>query len=209
MHTHTHKDSHTHTPTQTAPTSEVLVWHCSVVVGNHLASASSEKHHLQMAGATWMYPILPWQYLSLAGSHIHRCPHPHTCTFSSARLKQATREPQWVPEIEDQRHDVAPHTHTHTLTPTKQEVVLTLISPQKGQLRTKHTHTRLPPACNLHLGKGIFHLGVTATGQACIPTHTDAHTWTHSFAPSTCYLFSLCRHVDQPHQCTIIHTNTH
>lgn len=75
------------------------------------------------------------------------------------------------------------HSHTlcmHTLKTLKTGNHSCPHSNPEGTTHTckRQTHTTVPPACDLHLGKGIFHLGVTASGQACIPTHTDtcAHT---------------------------------
>lgn len=149
-----------------------------------------------MASATcrWQGPLGCIQFYpkkksqSLAGNHIHRCTHPHTCTFSSACLRQATREPQWVPKKKKKRiKDVTqPHMHAHSQNIQNRESFLPSLKPRSGNSHTckRQTYTTVPPACDLHLGKGIFHLSVTATGQACIPTHTDTRT-------HTLYLLSL------------------
>lgn len=185
MHVHTQ----THSPIHRTPTSVVLVWQCSVVVWDDLASISSEKYHLQMAGSSWMYPVLPWQCLSLAGNHSRRCTHPHTCTFSSACLRQTTRESQWITKTEDQRCDTVTYASWNTHSRASFSPSFNSRTTYK-HVRNTHTHTPLPPTCNLDIGEVIFYLSVTATGQAWIPTHTDTHTHNvHSFSiSSTLYL---------------------
>lgn len=74
----------------------------------------------------------------------------------------------------DNLHTCKTHTHTHMHTHTHAHACT-------------HAHTTLLLACNLHLGIGIFHLGMIATGQACIPRLTNSLTQSLSF--STCYSF--------------------
>lgn len=140
-----------------------------------------------MAGASWMYPVLPCQYPSLAGNHIHKCTHPHTCTFSSACLRQATRGPQWVPEIEDQRHDTATHASTHTET-LKTGICSCPHSTPEGITHTyeKHTHKKhfLRHATSTWVKESFISAWLPLGRLALLRTHTLFHS-------STCYPFPL------------------
>lgn len=131
-----------------------------------------------MSMATWTYPVLPSKL------HIYRCAHPHTCAFSSACLRQATREP-WI----SKRRSKMWHSHTGMRTLT----ILKIGSHPCPHSNPEGTDTNtVPQACNLHLGEGIFHLAVTATGPACIPTHRE--TRTHTFYLIHCPHLLPCVH---------------
>lgn len=87
-----------------------------------------------------------------------------------------------MPKIEDQRRDAATLASTETLKigslscphSTPEEISPTFAKTTHTQTCARvrrYTRTTLPAACNLHLGKGIFHLSVTATGQTYITAY--------------------------------------
>lgn len=174
LHTNVHTQPHRqHPPLRFSYTSAVqlfvMVWLLPPL----------KTHHLQMAGAGWMNPVLPWQSLSRAGNHIHRCthtpPHLYFLICQSAVGNEGTTMDTQNRGSKAWRSHTLTHTHRDT---QNREWFLPSFNPRRDNHHTcaKHTYSTLPPACNLHLGKGIFHLDVTAAGQACIPTHTDTCT---------------------------------
>lgn len=106
-----------------------------------------------------------------------------------------------MPEIEDQRRDAATFVFTETLKigslscphSTPEEISPTFAKhththTQRHACMCADTHGTLPAACNLHLGKGIFHLSVTAIGQ----TYTTAYRLTLRSTPPPATLPSPC-----------------